>query len=105
MNINARKERMNVQEVLKQARAKYEHAPSHAPVDGTPAVGTVCVLSAVWRVTDPLPNKALERDALEFLSDAVFAAGGDSVVDYNANHTTEEVLATVFDRAIEKASV
>lgn len=79
---------------LREARARYAAAPSHVPATSGPAVGTYCLVSSV----------SSSPDQWAVLQSLRVASGGTmSLVEFNASHTTEEVLA-VFDRAIEDCS-
>jgi hypothetical protein len=87
-----------VLEVLERGRELYAAAPSHVPDPDIPRPGTHCVVTAIFADGRRLHNPA------EFAQAAmVKAVAGNSVcslVHWNAEHTTEEVLAA-FDRAIE----
>lgn len=87
--------------LLRIARDKYAANPSHAPVGRSPEAGMLCVATAIMYALDELPLR--ERPSMSD-ADAAFdaAIGGCDMVDFNATHTTEEVLAT-FDKAIEIA--
>lgn len=83
---------MSLADDLRAARVCYAAAPSHAPLGETPARGTFCMISACYADGR---SRAVE--------DALLAATRTwSLADFNATHTTEEVLA-VFDRAIARA--
>lgn len=88
-------------EILQRARELYEANPSHAPSHHCPADDECCAVQALSRAG------ASATWAAEDIADQAFfeAMGGDedSIVDYNAGHSTEEVIAT-FDRAIELVS-
>jgi hypothetical protein len=81
-------------DILCRARALYASAPSHVADPALPDVGTYCALLALTgsgaSVDCPAANAL--RKAMDL--------GGGCIVDWNAEHTTEEVLAA-FDRAIE----
>jgi hypothetical protein len=90
-----------VAELLRQARALYAAAPSHAAPGYMPALGTYCVITAITIAA--LNDPARGQDAT-FAEDAlVRAASGGDIIAWNANATTDEVLAA-FDRAIEATS-
>lgn len=76
-----------VAQVLTEARARYAAAPSHVPSNEMPVRGTVCVLTAIGGHPGAI--------------DRFRAAAGNpfEITEWNAEHTTEEVLAT-FDAAI-----
>jgi hypothetical protein len=80
-----------VVEGLRKARALYASAPSHVGRYGCPEDNTYCIITALeeagW-----IPGMRLGLYA---------EIGAVSLIDYNAEHSTEEVLA-VFDRAIER---
>lgn len=75
-------------DALRAARARYAAAPSHAAPQYSPAPGTVCLVSAGF------------GDA--YLAALRAEAGQYSLAGYNAEHSTEQVLA-LFDRAIKTA--
>lgn len=86
-------------EVLKTARALYADSPSHAPEFTMPEEGTYCMITA-------LDAAATRTEAASPAYRALVSAlprGERLLVTFNANHTTEEVLA-VFDKAIKAAS-
>lgn len=86
---------MNVKDILTQARDLYAGSPNHVPSGCMLPSGTYCMISAVCSVegkTWEEENEAL--DALYLVVDT------ESLVDFNVEHSTEEVLAA-FDRAIE----
>lgn len=82
---------MSTVEVLRAARELYAAKPSHAPVGQSPRPGTHCVVYAVSRQTDAGAHHALGAFAL--------AIETTEIVEWNATHSTAEVLAA-FDRAI-----
>lgn len=89
------KDQAGVLDTLVRARELYAAAPSHAPVDTFPAPGTVCAATAL--------EDAGSRSAYRYRPVAhalAMAMGADrGIARWNAEHTTEEVLAA-FDRAI-----
>lgn len=89
---------MTTRDVLIKARALYASAPSHAAKGTWPDLGTYCVATAV----DNAHDARAKRGAAAYRA---FKAtiGGVSPIDYNATHSTAEVLA-VFDQAIQEAS-
>lgn len=90
---------MTTVDVLRKARGLYAASPSHALPDDIPKPGTDCVLTALNKVVCDDSGRSLEN--YEAASDALVAAfGTDRLVEFNAEHSTEEVLA-VFDKAIE----
>jgi hypothetical protein len=82
-------------DVLRAARDLYAQAPSHAPHESAPAEGTYCVITATAAAAARLRWSAEPANQRLRLF-----AGADGLVDWNAEHSTEEVLAA-FDRAIE----
>lgn len=80
--------------VLCDARALYAASPSHAPSFQSPTPGTYCPIYALG-VSVPF---AADWPAGAEMA-LVRAAGTDRIPTWNAEHTTEEVLAA-FDRAI-----
>jgi hypothetical protein len=90
-------------DVLRAARDLYAQAPSHVRYPETPEPGTNCVLTAIWSAVERLLANYYPRYPLSFSADeALRGAAGHpaSIVEWNAEHSTEEVLAA-FDRAIE----
>lgn len=87
-------------QVLIEARELYASAPSHAPFGSQPEEGTYCALSAIAEAKNGIGHY---WDARAMLVAAGNLAEGESLVKFNATHTTEEVLA-LYDRAIEAAS-
>ena len=89
---------MTTVEVLRKARALYAANPSHAPSGEAAEPGRVCVVLAIDFASGP-------RIYCYEAENAVHQACGarESVVKWNAEHTTEEVLAA-FDKAIEVAA-
>jgi hypothetical protein len=90
------KDQTRVLDTLVRGRELYAAAPSHAPLDRLPAPGTLCAVMAL--------EDAGARRAIHYIpvADALLDAMGDtavSIAHWNADHTTEEVLAA-FDRAI-----
>lgn len=97
---------MTVEDVLREARRLYAEHPSHAPSGHFPAAGTVCVVLAIDDALEDLTREDWTRD-WEYLYNGAqrafaVAIGGDTqeIVAFNAEHTTDEVLAA-FDKAIE----
>lgn len=92
---------MSVARILQTARANYAAAPSHAELWQTIDEGCVCAVTAVTKAAgyDENPN-----EALDYVRSAVEAKGYKltNLVEFNASHTTGEVLA-VFDTAIQLA--
>jgi hypothetical protein len=82
-------------EILRRGRALYAAHPSHAPFEAQPEVGCQCLVTAVG--CDPLALLAI-ADAAPF---KMFNTN-EGAIRWNAEHTTEEVLAAI-DRAIELA--
>jgi hypothetical protein len=100
--------RPSVADVLRAARDLYEQAPSHAPEPGWPQPGTVCAVTAIDRAVaisravggaNTVAAAVLDARARGSLMDA---AGRDSLVAWNAENSTETVLAA-FDKAIRDA--
>lgn len=85
-------------EVLRRARELYAEAPSHAPHPDLPKEGTLCLLMATDEAASELGCGGVERDQADGVLRQVTGCG--TLVDWNAEHSTEEVLAA-FDRAIE----
>lgn len=92
-------------EQLREAKRIYENAPSHAPYGSFPEHGTHCPVTAVYAT--PLPHTA----AIEALCDVAGLAPERTpegyvsygpLMEWNAEHTTEETL-DLFDRAIQAA--
>lgn len=83
---------------LRAARERYGSAPSHAPAGQAVESGTYCAITAFTRHGYSHPVHTLAAVG------ALYRAIGfeSSLVEFNAEHTTEEVLAA-FDRAIEAA--
>ena len=90
---------MTTADVLREARALYAAAPSHAVPGQSPKHDTECVMTAICAVTTA---EGAYWDAVEALRRAV--GDVDSLVAWNAEHSTAEVLAA-FDRAIEACAV
>src|SRR4051812_42443448 len=86
---------MSTVEILVRARALYAEAPSHARPAYHPEPGTRCVVFALGDAGGRMNVDYFP--AHDALADAM--GGCRSVVEWNAEHTTEEVLAA-FDRAI-----
>lgn len=93
---------MRTVDVLREARALYAAAPSHAPAGDFPETGTRCVVMAIDKaLTDDRTGRSA-GNYLDVEREFAKAFGGvpADVVPFNAEHSTEEVLA-VFDKAIE----
>lgn len=88
---------MTVAEVLREARALYEEAPSHAGAMQKIADGSVCPILALCDVVGGSVTGMNRHPAYEALLAGMGIDGG--MVDWNAEHSTAEVLAA-FDRAI-----
>lgn len=86
---------MTTAETLRTARERYAANPSHAEHAARPEPGTYCMITAI-----PSIGPREVGSAQEMLRQA--AGGVVSLVDFNAAHSTEEVLA-VFDKAIAAA--
>ncbi len=82
-------------ETLIKARALYASAPSHCRERGMPELGTYCPVTALYHAQGGLHIVGVST-GLSALRDAM---GNGYVTAYNAEHTTEEVLAA-FDKAI-----
>lgn len=87
---------MTTAELLRGARALYAKNPSHAGEGSLPEDGCECVMTALHAVAEWSTD-----DAYDALCDAAGIESG--LVAWNAEHTTEEVLAA-FDTAIEATS-
>ena len=85
---------MQTIDILYRARALYAAAPSHAPVGQNPKPGTVCIIFALGQAS--LLTTRFSHPANQALYAAVGAPG---LADWNAEHSTAEVL-DAFDRAI-----
>lgn len=85
-------------EMLRNARALYAANPSHAAGSCSVESGTHCPITAITEAT-------FSSHSSWHVIEAFRSAAGDphSIAAWNAQHTTEEVLAA-FDRAIEAAS-
>lgn len=84
-------------EVLIRARELYAANPDHSPVMATAQMEGECVVTAINVAYQELGDPAdWNRDAVAVFRDVVRPYG---VVDYNATHSTEEVLVK-FDEAI-----
>lgn len=83
-------------EVLRKARALYEANPSHAPADEMPEPGCECPITALCTA-----DEALGGGYLGALIALRRAAGAEAnfLAEWNAEHSTDEVLAA-FDTAI-----
>jgi hypothetical protein len=82
--------------VLRKARDLYAANPSHAPFPLLPPRGTYCAVLAIYRAPGSI-NEHLEAE--QTLTDV---AGGRDLIDWNAENSTETVLAA-FDKAITEA--
>lgn len=89
-------------EVLRLARKLYAANPSHAPADVYPESGCECPITALAmaQMDTHAPNEVwlAAHAAL-----AIATGCEEGLPRWNAEHTTEEVLAA-FDRAIEAVS-
>jgi hypothetical protein len=92
-------------DILRDAREIYAEAPSHAKLEERVAPGTYCAVTACY-AAEPLEMSESTLfavgDALELLHTATLDSDIKGIVDFNANHTTEEVL-DLFNVAIEAA--
>lgn len=91
---------MTTADLLRAARALYAANPSHAALGEVVAPGTRCAIGAICLAETRNPFPGVFAYAVSSLRDAV--PFGASLVDFNAEHSTAEVLA-LFDRAIAKA--
>lgn len=91
---------MTVVEVLRKARELYAASPSHVPSGDVPTPGTVCAVTAIDRASGPGFIYCFEAEYALLRACGPWALG---VVTWNAEHTTEEVLAA-FDKAIGAVS-
>lgn len=96
---------MSTARTIRRARAIYATAPAHTPAKtATVPDGTHCILTALLQaagvitVNGPDENEAAYDDALDALKRLVTV----TLPEYNATHTTDEVLA-LLDRAVEIA--
>lgn len=87
---------MTTLKILRAARALYERSPSHVGGVGLPEEGTICPLLALTDAAEDIDCLTRRTPAVDRLRAAM---GTTSIVDWNATHTTLEVLAA-FDRAI-----
>jgi hypothetical protein len=87
----------DVADVLRRARDLYAANPSHCDADRYPEYGTYCPLTAVWETAGFGMPRGM--DAQRFL---LRAAGTRAIPDWNAENSTETVLAA-FDKAITEA--
>lgn len=86
---------------LQEARRLYASAPSHARRGNSPRPGTYCIVYATCYAKDDTGAGPLVEAAADSVLERV--VGPDiNVVDFNANHSTAEVLS-VFDTAISYA--
>lgn len=82
-------------ERLKGARARYASAPSHDRE--LPKKETYCPITSFWTINGPSYKSNL---AYHTFADAMYNGKGEwSIIEFNATHSTEEVLA-IYDRAI-----
>jgi hypothetical protein len=89
---------------LQTARKAYAAAPSHAPVGEYPARGCVCVATALDLAWHTYPDAHDEGTRLLALVAGLPASDVRmELIRWNAEATTEEVLAT-FDHAIGEAA-
>lgn len=93
-------------EQLREAKRIYAAAPSHVPFKAHPEPGTHCPITACYRAEGYgkyATIKALHAAAgLEVKQVGSYGASYERLMTWNAEHTTEEVLA-LFDRAIQQA--
>jgi hypothetical protein len=82
-------------DILCRAREIYAAAPSHAPSSEFPDPGTYCVIFAIDRAVGGRAGLWTAVHAVE----RAMAGPTESCVEWNAEHSTAEVLAA-FDRAI-----
>jgi hypothetical protein len=82
-------------DILRHARDLYAYAPSHAPFRDAPEPGTHCIVTALITAS----NADVLSPAYRAARDPLYRVIGESLPDWNAEHSTEEVLAA-FDRAI-----
>lgn len=85
---------LTASDILQSARDIYAAAPSHAPYGAPFPDDEHCILTAVDLAAHGEGNYSEVVDRL------IMAAGTDDLIDFNAKHSTAEVLAA-FDRAIE----
>ena len=90
---------MTTVEVLHAARELYATNPSHVPYPETPAYGTYCAVTAISHSAMRLWSGGLYDNAREALARATGNPPWVSIPRWNAEHSTEEVLAA-FDEAI-----
>lgn len=87
-------EPLSTLDLLRQGRERYASAPCHAP-QGTPVPDdSYCIVTAVEEYRMDRYN----HPAVGVLKD-ILGVGRWGLIDWNAEHTTEEVLA-LFDKAI-----
>ena len=96
---------MTAADYLRKARETYAERGDHTPPFGVVPSGKVCMLTALTSQEIP-PNENLEAygDAYRALAAVAREGVEGGVVYFNADHTTEEVLAA-YDRAIEMVTV
>lgn len=94
---------MTTTEILQAARALYAAAPSHAPANTMPSRHTYCPITAIAEAEDAAAECSLYRPAVERFERAIPESSRYTVASFNADHSTQEVLA-VFDAAIEAAA-
>lgn len=88
---------MDTVDILCRARELYASAPSHVAHPHLPPSGTYCAVMALAMVKG-VGVRAVDTPAYDALVRATGVSCG-SVADWNAEHSTAEVLAA-FDRAI-----
>lgn len=88
---------MTVVDLLRDARKRYAAAPSHAPRGERVPTGQVCLVMA-------FTEAVMSNHSADFAAELVFCTANriEDTVDWNAEHSTEEVLEA-FDRAIAEA--
>lgn len=94
---------MTTGEVLRKAKGLYALAPSHAAAGDMPRPGTRCIVLALDEAVRADRSGESERAFNEALATFQAASEDSRLVEFNAEHSTEEVLA-VFDKAIELAA-
>lgn len=87
-----------VNDILTKAAAIYAANPSHAPVCDEPAAGTECASTAITRAADKMSGEYWPWQAATHARLLLSEIAGEWIVEYNAKHTTEEVLA-IFEAA------
>lgn len=97
---------MTTETILREARALYAASPSHALPNRQPDLGTECVVSSFARASlnaGKRPNGANFIQAYRLMAAEAESRGYPSVIAFNADETTAEVLAA-YDSAIQEAS-